>query len=435
MAPRVYVLWDGGSHAAPLSEAADVTIGRAPECEIVVPHTSVSRRHVTVRVAHGRITVEDLASSNGTRLGGRRLAAGERAVLNAGDVVEFGVAQLMVHGGSVESQPVGTPLGISTAMAAAIEAADVVATGDIPVLFLGETGVGKDVLATRVHERSSRRARPLLRINCAALPDALLEGELFGYERGAFTGAVQAKPGLLEAAEGGTVLLDEIGDASPAIQSKLLRAIENHEIFRLGSVKPRSIDVRFLAATSRDLDTLVSQGQFRPDLLYRIRGAVVRVPALRERVEEIAPLALAFLEDASRRAGRTTLRLSAAAREVLEGQRWPGNVRELKSTMERAALFCRGDVVGPEHLGLADSPTVSAPSAPGAGATIPPPAPTSASLSDEVSALERQRILEALEECAGNQSRAAKMLGISRRTLLHRLDDYGVPRPRKGTET
>jgi transcriptional regulator with GAF, ATPase, and Fis domain len=331
---------------------------------------------------------------------------------------------------------------------AVYDTVDRMAVGEISILLLGETGVGKDVLATRIHERSGRPG-PLLRLNCAAVPEALLESELFGHERGAFTGAVQSKAGLFEVAARGTVLLDEIGELSVGVQSKLLRALENREIIPVGSVKARSIDVRFIAATSRDLHDLVASGRFRPDLYYRISGAVARIPPLRERLVELPHLAGLFLAATAGRMNRPPPVLSAEARRRLEAHHWPGNLRELRNVMERAILLGATSMVLPEHVVL-DVPTgayqaiqmpppstaalTDIPPAPAAPASIPSasvPSASGQSLSQAMSDLERRTILEALEACGGNQTRAAKLLGMRRGTLLARLDAYGVKRPRR----
>ena len=257
--------------------------------------------------------------------------------------------------------------------------------------------------------------KPLVSLNCASLPEALLESELFGYERGAFTGAVGAKPGLLETAEGGTVFLDEIGDLPAPLQAKLLRVIEAHEVTRLGATRARQLDVRFIAATNRDLPHEIAAGRFRQDLDYRLAAMMVTVPPLRDRPSEIEPLARLFADSASRRFGLPAMELSEAAIAVLKNHSWPGNVRELRNAIERAVLLCGGAVVEPAHL----SPLQTPPEPPRAAAT-PAALPTS----------ERARIERALAENGWNQSRAAQALGIPRRTLVRKIARLGFPRPR-----
>jgi transcriptional regulator with PAS, ATPase and Fis domain len=240
---------------------------------------------------------------------------------------------------------------------------------------------------------------------------------------------VQAKPGLFEAAPGGTVFLDEIAEMSLVVQAKLLRVLEERQVMRLGSVKPRSIDVRFLAASHRSLDVEVAAGRFRQDLFFRLNGITLQIPALRERTDEIEPLARRFLAEASARARRAVPALSDDAVAALRAHPWPGNVRELKNTIERGLLLAeQGDVVDVDHLGLTAATASSA-------------SPASSSTSSAVSSglargsddAERARIVHALHEAAGNQTRAAELLGISRRTLINRIIELGIPRPRKGS--
>ena len=318
-----------------------------------------------------------------------------------------------------------------------------VAAGSIPVLIVGETGVGKDVLASRIHAMSPRASKPMLCVNCAALPENLLESQLFGYERGAFTGAVHAKQGLLEAAEGGTMFLDEVGEMPLAVQAKLLRVLDSREVLRIGALKPRRTDVRFLAATNRDLEAEVARGAFREDLYYRLNAVVVAVPPLRERVAEIAPLAIGFARAASRAlAHPDEPTIAPAAMDLLCRYTWPGNIRELRNVIERAVLLAPGGAIGLEHLphekmgrtlpskdGAREAPSEPDVSVDVTVSRTPealtrPPGPSSPE--DD-----RVRIATALEQCFGNQTQAAKLLGISRRTLISRLDTYGLPRPRK----
>jgi two-component system response regulator AtoC len=295
-----------------------------------------------------------------------------------------------------------------------------VAPSHLSVLILGETGVGKDVWARRIHALSRRNHRPFVAINCAGLTATLIESELFGHERGAFTGAAQRKPGLLEMAEGGTVFLDEIGEMPLGLQAKLLRAVENREILSVGAIRHRRIDVRFIAATNRCLDLEVTAGRFRADLLARLDGMTVTIPPLRERRSEIGRLARTFLAEASRRAGRAAPALSPAVLARLEAQPWPGNVRELRNVIERALLFCDGPVLDHGHLAAA-----------GLSGPPLPRSPVSPVLLVAGARPDRERVAAALSACGGNQTRAARLLGIPRRTFLTRLDAYGLPRPRK----
>jgi DNA-binding NtrC family response regulator len=326
-----------------------------------------------------------------------------------------------------------------------------IAPSTISVLILGETGAGKEVLAGRIHQASPRARGPFVGLNCAALSESLLESELFGHERGAFTGAIAAKPGLLESAEGGTAFLDEIGELPLAMQVKLLRVLEERKVTRVGSVKPRAIDVRFIAATNRDLELEIERGRFRQDLYFRLNGVSLVVPPLRQRVNEIRGLAVAFLAQASRQAGHAhPPPLSPEALALLEGYGWPGNIRELRNVVERALLLCTGDAISPAHLPVEklratlavapprphapplSSPPSAAPSPVAEARTIELPLPIE--IDRHVREIERQRIREALSNAGGNQTEAARLLGVSRRTLINRLEAYGIKRPRKGVK-
>jgi len=318
--------------------------------------------------------------------------------------------------------------------------AERIAAGTISVLILGETGVGKEVLAQRLHRMSPRATKPYLKLNCAALAETLLESELFGHERGAFTGAIQAKPGLLETADGGTVFLDEVGELPHAIQVKLLRVLEERLVTRVGGLKPRAIDVRFVAATNRDLESEIARGSFRQDLFFRLSGATLVIPPLRERATEIPELARAFVAQAARQLALDPQPpITPDAVNALMRYSWPGNIRELRNAMERAVLLCGGDPIGKEHLPLekmrATLP-MQAVAAPPDLETVeqrpPRPAPRSDAAADAKSDLpERERILEALAATDGNHSAAAERLGIARRTLYNRLERFGISGPRK----
>jgi two-component system response regulator AtoC len=312
------------------------------------------------------------------------------------------------------------------------------ASSNINVLILGESGVGKDVLARLVHQMSPRAAKPFVALNCAALTENLLESELFGHEKNAFTGATAPKQGLFESADGGTVFLDEIGEMPPAMQAKLLQAIERREVRPVGAVRARPIDVRFLSATNIDIEGAVAKGAFRSDLMFRLNTLTIAVPPLRERPDEIATLALSFVADACRGQGRTdTLALSPEALHCLQSYRWPGNIRELKNVIDRAVVLCDGDEILVHHL-----PTEKMRPAPGDYIPVERagvmslaegrPTPRSVSpLADPEDEAERRRILEALDACAWSQTRAADRLGISRRALISKLDRYAIPRPQK----
>ena len=292
----------------------------------------------------------------------------------------------------------------SAAMRRVVETAAVVAPSNAPVLILGPSGAGKEVVAQLIHRWSPRAAGPLVAANCAGLPESLIESELFGHTKGAFTGADAARQGFFRTAHGGTLFLDEIGELPLHLQPKLLRALESGQITPIGSDSPVAIDTRLVAATNRDLAEAVGAGQFRDDLYYRINVVELIVPPLSERSDDLLPLAAKF---AGEFAGGP-VRLSPQATQCLLTYGWPGNVRELHNAIQRACLLCRGDVILPEHL----PPKIAA------MATAPDGRDSHAG---RLSQVERATILATLEECGGNRTHAAKKLGISRRTLIYKL--------------
>jgi two-component system, NtrC family, response regulator AtoC len=400
-------MWpDGHGQAFPLPSTGKAEIGRGSSCAVRIQEPGVSRAHVLLHLG-SHPAIEDLGSSNGTRFRGERLAAHTPQPLSFGDSFMIGGILLTLQRRPPHSRRASSEAApiLSEAMASVRALAGRVARGTISVLILGETGVGKEVMAQYLHMRSPRSSRPFLRLNCAALSEALIESELFGHEKGAFTGASAAKPGLLETADGGTVFLDEVGELSLATQGKLLRVLEQREFFRVGSVRARKVDVRFLAATNRDLEAEVARGGFRRDLFFRLAGTVLRIPPLRDRIPEIVPFAKRFLSEAAAEMAITEPRISAEALAWVEQHAWPGNLRELRNAMERAALLCGDGPVLVDHL--TDSAA--------------PPQPTD----------ERQRITQALAQFAGNQTQAARFLGISRNTLIARIERYGLGRPRR----
>ncbi len=309
-----------------------------------------------------------------------------------------------------------------------------VASAETTVLLTGESGTGKEVLARFLHS-SSRRARgPFVALNCAALPDTLLESELFGYEKGAFTGALTTKPGRIELAQAGVLFLDEVGETSPSVQAKLLRVLQEREFQRLGGTRTLKADLRVVAATNRDLRSAMARGTFREDLFYRLAVFEIRVPPLRERPEDILPLAGAFLEEIGAELGRPAAGISRDAREALLGYAWPGNVRELRNVLERASILCDGGLVTHDHLVLpAPGPATSDPARPVAPSTPPERTPgvpagsigPGSSLAD----LERSAIERSLLQARFNKSRAARALGLTRGQLYGKLRKLGISEP------
>ncbi|HOX45756.1 MAG TPA: sigma-54 dependent transcriptional regulator [Myxococcota bacterium] len=286
------------------------------------------------------------------------------------------------------------------------------------VLILGESGTGKELLARAVHDHSPRKDKPFVAVNCGAIPENLLESELFGHTRGAFTDAIRNKEGLFEEADGGTLFLDEIGELPLGLQVKLLRVLQEDEIRRVGENRPRKVDVRILAATIRDLGAEVAAGRFREDLFYRLNVLMVKIPALRERPEDIPVLVEHFLQRCNAKLHTAVRGVEPAAMKLLVDYAWPGNVRELENLIERAVILCEGEVITPELL--TDRVRAALPSA---AAVLPP---GQISIKKTVRAIEEELIRRALAETHGNRTRAARLLEISHRTLLYKLKDYHI---------
>ncbi len=299
------------------------------------------------------------------------------------------------------------------ALARVLDLVRKVAATEATVLIQGESGTGKELIARAIHEKSPRRAGSFVAINCGALPEGLLESELFGHVRGSFTGAERNKRGLFEEAGGGTLFLDEISETTPALQVKLLRALQEGEIRRVGDNHPIKVSVRIVAATNKDLAKLSREGKFREDLYYRLKVFPVSLPPLRERVDDILPLSEHFLRKAAKKIGRAPLRLSPQAAAALKAYSWPGNVRELEHAMERIMILASGPTIASEDL----PPEIQLPPEEEA------PAPPQGSTLEE---LEREHILKVLRDCGNKQADAAKKLGIARNTLWRKLKELGL---------
>ncbi len=292
-----------------------------------------------------------------------------------------------------------------------------VAASDANILVLGESGTGKELIAGAVHVNSQRKGRRFLSINCAALSDTLLESQLFGHVRGAFTGAITTQKGLLEEADGGTLFLDEIGDVSAAVQAKLLRVIQEREFIPVGATKAKSVDIRFVAATNKDLKKEVQEGRFRDDLYYRLNVISIALPPLRERSEDIEPLAMHFLSKYARRIRKEIRGFTPESLQILKTYHWPGNVRELENVIERAAILTRGDLVTPDVLPIQPR-------------NQPAPLPGNRLISLE--AIEREHIEQVLRRTGYHKSRSAEILGISRKTLDRKIVEYSLSAPGQG---
>ena len=449
----VLVVSDSVCSTHQLPAQGRLTIGRSQTCDIRIDQPAISRQHAVLHVGP-TLRIEDLGGANGTVVRGEHIV-GKIVVVAPGDTIEIGRSILLVQKVSTvpqrlplptdapahsrDAEPVrrtGRPtVPTSRDTQPTLRADDTmqelyrlvarVAAGTINVLLIGETGAGKEIVAEQLHRTSPRAAGPFLRLNCAALSESLLESELFGHERGAFTGANEARLGLLETADGGTIFLDEVGELPPAIQVKLLRVIEEQTVLPVGGRKPRKIDVRFVSATNRDLEKEVAAGTFRQDLFFRLNGILIVVPPLRERVSEIIPLANELIATVCEKMQRTPVpTLAPETIEHLHRYQWPGNVRELRNVMERAVLLCSDDTIAPEHLPLGKMTSAEPP---------PPGTPDERArvLEEQLEEIERARILDALERSDGNQTRAAKLLGVTRGTLMAWLDRYSLPRPRK----
>lgn len=320
------------------------------------------------------------------------------------------------------------PVCQDPAMVALLARAEQLARAEASVLITGESGTGKEVLARHIHTHSRRQRGPFVALNCAALPEALLESELFGHEKGAFSGAVAARRGRFEQAEGGTLLLDEIGEMDLRLQAKLLRVIQEREVDRLGGTGPVRVDVRILAATNRNLPAEVRAGRFREDLYFRLNVVQVQIPPLRARAHDILPLAEHFALRYADANGLPRRAITPMAASRLLGHPWPGNVRELENTIHRAVLLAAGTEIGAEAIELMPMP--DAPDAPPAAAASAPAQPIAALVGCRMDEVERELILETLGRCLGNRTRAAEILGISIRTLRNKLAEYrgqGLP--------
>jgi two-component system, response regulator FlrC len=303
------------------------------------------------------------------------------------------------------------------AMESLVRLAEQVAPSEASVLITGESGTGKEVLARLIHRRSRRARQNFISVNCAAIPENLLESELFGHERGAFTGAIARRIGKFEEATGGTMLLDEVSEMHPRLQAKLLRAVQEREIDRVGGMQPIKIDIRLVATTNRDIEDAVRKGEFREDLYFRLNVVNLRIPALRERPRDIAMLAEHFLKKYAEANGLPLRPLTAAAQDMLARHSWRGNVRELENTMHRAVLLARGDEIGTEAVMLAPLKM----SEDGAGS---PSQGSQGMVGRTVADVERDLILSTLQHCLGNRTHAANILGISIRTLRNKLQQY-----------
>jgi len=401
---------DGTSHAF---AAERMVIGADPRADFTIDDPAMSKFHCEVRIADGVSFVRDLGSRNGTTIDGVPVIEaplGDGAVLALGRTrLRFDVGARQVEIPLSARDRFGRLRGGSVPMRAVYALLEAAAAGSSTVLLQGESGTGKDLAAEAIHTESDRQGGPFVVVDCGAIPANLLEAELFGHEAGAFTGAATQRIGAFEAAIGGTLLLDEIGELALELQPKLLRAIERREIQRIGGTHRIPVDVRVIAATNRDLKAEVNARRFRSDLYFRLAVLVVRMPPLRERAEDIVPLAEVLLARIANAMGRPSLRLTPIAGASLTRAQWRGNVRELANVLERAAILVDGDAIGPELLAISPTPAPAAPAG-------------TKSLAD----LERDAIQDALRRHDGNRKHIAQELGISVRTLYDKIRRYDL---------
>jgi two-component system response regulator AtoC len=428
----------------PLLEGAPVTFGRGAEADVHTESTRVSRLHARFSLTEGVVEVHDLGSRNGTMINGALVRDG-RAALDGGDVLNIGPVEVVIARAAHGSRPAVIDSVSIPSSAAAPASIDEISDGIIvadssmvklfsvvrrlaavtsTVLVTGETGVGKEVVAEHVHKWSARAAGPFVRLNCASLPENLLESELYGHERGAFTGAERRRTGYFEAAHGGTLLLDEIGEMPLNLQAKLLRVLETRTITRLGGTAEIPVDVRILCATHRELRRAVTDGRFRQDLYYRISAFTLEVPPLRERPTELLLLAELFARRFARQLGRKAPQFTPAARKLLTAHRWPGNVRELRNVMEHSIVLHDGRTLDADNLpDLAPDPRAAAQDRP---RFLHLSTPAIAPMREQMHDVEREAIRAALNAEGGNRTRAAKRLEMSRRGLIYKMIKYGL---------
>jgi transcriptional regulator with PAS, ATPase and Fis domain len=341
-----------------------------------------------------------------------QLAEAARQIAEAQGRAERLEARVQMLADELDSKAHVRVVGESPEWKDVLKKATQVAATDTTVLLTGESGTGKEVVARFIHRASGRKTGPLVALNCAALPEQLLESELFGYERGAFTSAQQSKPGQIELATGGVLFLDEVSEMSLSAQAKFLRVLQEREFQRLGGTRMIKVNVRVVAATNRDLRKAVERGDFREDLFYRLLVFDIRIPPLRERPADILPLSESFLQEIGRSFGRPPAGLTKDARDALLGHDWPGNVRELRNALERAAILAEGGLIHSQQLSLQSRSK-----------------PTTAQATNDLGTVERETIARVLREAQWNKSKAAKRLGLSRTQLYVRMKKYGLEQP------
>ena len=414
-----------------LTPDLELVIGRsADHAELVIDSSKVSRRHAGITHRGAFVEVRDFGSLNGTHVGSSVLR-GESLRLRGGDQIRIGDTEILiavtrtalphVQTGAAEASQLSDGVVLAEpSMKVVFALVQRLAPLKTTVLIEGESGVGKQVVAEHLHQMGPRARGPFVHVNCAGLPESLAESELFGHERGSFTGADRRKIGYFEAASGGTLFLDEIAELSLAVQAKLLVALEKSTIVRVGGTQPVPVDTRIVCATHDSLAARVKGGGFREDLLFRLSAFKLQIPPLRERPRETLLLAELFMKSIARAAGHPNLRLDDSARRALSRHDWPGNVRELRNAMEHAFVVAEAGVVSERHLPSRPVAEQQAKLARVVGDEAPLP--------ERHDELERQQLAAAMTAEGGNQTRAARRLGISRRALMHKLDKFSMSR-------
>ncbi|MEI8257147.1 MAG: sigma 54-interacting transcriptional regulator [Deltaproteobacteria bacterium] len=427
---RVALLLPGGRRFVLGSRG--ITLGKSARCDLVLPDGTVSALHCRVVPVRAEWVVRDAGSTNGTFVGGLRV---ESAVLSPGSVLTLGRTRIMVVSdpegrgddadGDSRAGTEGALVGDSAGMVAVRHAIRRYAPQPFPVLVQGETGSGKELVARMLHEQSSRPRGPFVAINAGAIAPDLVESELFGHERGAFTGALTRRRGVFEEASGGTLFLDELGELPLAQQAKLLRVLETREVRRIGGEGTLKVDFRIVCATHRDLPARVAEGRFRADLLYRLDLLRVRLPSLRERASDIPVLARHLLARVANETGRVR-RLDDAAMLSLIEHPWPGNVRELYGVLCRAAAEAETERVGIEHLDMGDgrASLEAAPLRDDPSAVATPGQSGFAPAAEAPRELDSERLLALYDACGGNVSRIARVTGLARSTIRERLKRF-----------
>jgi DNA-binding NtrC family response regulator len=415
---RMLVTPFGGNTHELVVEIPEIRIGSDATNDVCIDDPHVSRRHCEIRQSAQGFLVRDLGSTNGTFVGGLAL---KEAVLPPGSTVTVGqtLIQLLPDEEQPEIAPsestnFGNVIGASPRMRRIFGLLEKVAPTELTILLYGETGTGKELFARAIHERSKRQGHPFVVIDCSAVASNLIESELFGHEKGAFTGADQARKGAFERASGGTVFLDEIGELPLDLQPKLLRALEQRVVKPVGGSEERPVDVRIVAATNRNLEIESQLGRFREDLFFRLSVVTVEIPPLRERAEDLPVLAQALIQQRGSRAV-----LAPDTLETLTSYDWPGNVRELRNCVESALAVCDGSTLRAQDLVFFRRRK----SNPNAGQTPTPELPLAG---QSLEAIEKAAIAQTLAQCNGNKSQAAKALGIAQSTLYEKLKKYGL---------